>query len=141
MPTIEDAIVLAVRVHRGQVDKVGAPYLLHPLRVMSAMHTHAERIVAVLHDVVEDSDCTLADLAAAGYPPVVVEAVDALSRRSGEDYSDYVARLKLNPLARRVRLRDLEHNMDLRRLPAVLDKDLQRLQRYRQAWDELAPSE
>ena len=137
MPNIEDAIALAVQAHRGQLDKEGAPYILHPLRVMARMETDLGRMIGVLHDVVEDTDCTLDDLRAAGYPPVVIEAVDALSRRPGELYDDYIERVKPNHLARRIKLADLEDNMDLRRLPAVEEQDLKRLQRYRQAWGEL----
>lgn len=137
MPTLEDAIILAAWAHRSQKEDHGRPYILHPLRVMSRMQTEAEMMVAVLHDVVEDTRYTLDDLRQAGYPAEVVEAVDALSRRQGESYEAFIERIRLNPLAVRVKLADLEDNMDLRRLPDVGEPDLERLQRYRRAWKML----
>ncbi|MBE2269579.1 MAG: GTP pyrophosphokinase [Anaerolinea sp.] len=138
MPTIEDAILFAIEVHRGQVDKAGNPYILHPLRVMGRMTDDAARIVAVLHDTIEDSDHTLDDLRALGYDETIVAAVDALSRREDETYEQFIQRIKPNPLARRVKLGDLLDNMDLRRAnPVVAEKDAERLARYQRAWVEL----
>jgi len=137
MPNLEDAIALAVQAHKGQVDKTGAPYILHPLRVMFRLESEAERMAAVLHDVVEDTDIGLEMLAAVGYPPEVVEAVNCLTRREQETYEAFVERLAGNPLARRVKLADLEDNMDVRRLAAVTPKDAERLARYRAAWERL----
>jgi (p)ppGpp synthase/HD superfamily hydrolase len=134
MPTIEDAIALALHVHRGQVDRAGAPYILHPLRMMSRFYSETERLVAVLHDVVEDSDLTLDDLRKLGYAEQVVYAVDCLTKREGEPYADLIARAKSNPIARRVKLADLEDNMDVRRYPQLGEKELERLQKYRTAW-------
>src|SRR5689334_10259915 len=108
MAGLEDAILLAVEAHRGQRDRVGQPYILHPLRVMCRLQDEAARTAGVLHDVVEDTTYTLDDLRARGYPPDVLAAVDCLSRRSGESYEQYVERIKPNPLARRVKLADLE---------------------------------
>ena len=141
MPTLDDAILLAAQAHRGQKDKVGAPYILHPLRVMLRLKTEEEMMVAVLHDVVEDSAYTLADLERAGFPPHVMEAVDCLTRREGETYEAFIERLKPNPLARRVKLADLEDNLDIRRLPQLGEKDFERLQRYRRAWASLTSDE
>jgi (p)ppGpp synthase/HD superfamily hydrolase len=129
-PTLEDAIALAVESHHGQTDKVGQPYILHPLRVMLAVHGEAARMAAVLHDVVEDCGVTLDDLRVHGYPEDVVQAVDCLTRREGESYEAFVDRLAPNPLARCVKLADLEDNLDVRRLPAVTEKDQERLNRY-----------
>lgn len=130
MPTLEDAIMLAAEVHRGQLDKAGAPYILHPLRVMLQMQDDVARMAAVLHDVVEDSSLTLDDLRARGYPQEVLEAVDHLTHRPDEDYMDYIRRLRPNALARRVKLADLADNMDMVRLPNPTERDLARLQRY-----------
>ena len=137
MATLEDAILLAVQAHRGQADKTGAPYILHPLRLMLRLRSPAEMMAAVLHDVVEDTPWTLAALQEAGYPPEVVEAVDRLTRREEESYEAFIARVKQNPLAARVKLADLEDNMDIRRLQELQDRDVERLQRYRRAWAEL----
>jgi hypothetical protein len=136
-PTLEDAIALALKVHEGVKDRGGQPYILHPLRLMVRMGTEAERMAAVLHDVVEDDTrygTTLATLRQAGYPEAVVGAVECLTKREGEDYADFIERAKSNPIARRVKLADLEDNLDVRRLPAVTPKDAERFEKYRRAW-------
>ncbi|WP_164007555.1 GTP pyrophosphokinase [Pyxidicoccus trucidator] len=137
MPTLEDALALAVQAHHGQRDKAGQPYILHPLRVMMRLETEAERTVALLHDVVEDTPWTLERLRALGYPEGVLAALDALTRRDGETYEAFVERLRPDALARRVKLADLEDNMDVRRLTQVTPKDAERLARYRAAWARL----
>jgi (p)ppGpp synthase/HD superfamily hydrolase len=137
MPTLEDAIALAVEAHRGHRDKAGQPYILHPLRVMFRLDTETERIVAILHDVVEDSEYTLDDLRQMGYSDQIVEAVDHLSRREDETYDQLIKRSAANPLARRVKLADLEDNMDIRRYPALNDKILEYVARYHRAWRKL----
>jgi (p)ppGpp synthase/HD superfamily hydrolase len=133
MSTLERAIALAAQKHAGDVDKAGAPYILHPIRVMLGVETLEEKMAAVLHDVVEDTDVTLADLAAEGFPPAVVRAVDALTKRKGEDYMDFVRRAGADPVARRVKLADLADNMDLSRLPNPGDVDHARVEKYRRA--------
>lgn len=137
MSLLEEAIHIAVEAHRGQMDRAGQPYILHPLRIMCRMQTEPEKIVAVLHDVVEDTDLTLADLKARGFPDSILHAVDCLTKRKDEPYETLVARAKGDPLARRVKLGDLEDNMDVRRLPTLTEKDLERLKRYRCAWESL----
>jgi len=138
MADIEEAIRIAVDAHHGQRDRGGAPYILHPLRMMLRVHTDAERMAAVLHDVVEDSAWTLDDLRARGFADEVVAAVDALSRREGEDYGAFVERAAAHPVARRVKLADLEDNLDLRRTATVEPDDAERLNRYLRAWRRLA---
>lgn len=137
MPTLEDAIALAVEAHRGQRDKAGQSYILHPLRVMMRLQTEAERMAAILHDVVEDTPYTLERLRALGYPEEVLGALDCLTKREGESYEAFIERLRPHPLARRVKLADLEDNMDVRRLPAVGPREAERLTRYRAAWSRL----
>ncbi|XXF81533.1 GTP pyrophosphokinase [Myxococcaceae bacterium GXIMD 01537] len=137
MPTLEDAIALAVEAHRGQRDKAGQTYVLHPLRVMFRLEGEAERMTAVLHDVVEDSPYTLERLRALGYPAEVLGALDCLTKREGETYEDFIERVRPNALARSVKLADLEDNMDVRRLADVTPKDAQRLARYNAAWRRL----
>ena len=134
MSLLERAILLAVQAHRGQVDRSGAPYILHPLRVMFRVETENERIAAVLHDVVEDTDWTLDGLRAEGFPEEIVQAVDCLTRREGESYDDRVARAAAHPIARRVKLADLEDNMDARRLTRWSGEDAARFERYHRAW-------
>ncbi len=137
MPTLEHAIGLAVKVHRGQVDKAGRPYILHPLRVMFRLESELEQIVGVLHDVVEDSDLTLPDLRQMGYPEEVITALDGVTKREAESYEAFINRSQANPVSSRVKLADLEDNLDLRRLPALTTKDVERLKRYRRAWGQL----
>jgi (p)ppGpp synthase/HD superfamily hydrolase len=136
-PTIEDAIVLAAQSHRGQVDKAGAPYILHPLRVMLRLKGEADRIAAVLHDVIEDTRITEEFLREQGYREEVLRALDALTRREGESYADFIERVAGNPLARRVKLADLADNLDASRLPEITHKDRERLARYQAAWERL----
>lgn len=135
MPTLEDAIVLATNAHRGQKDRNDEPYIMHPVRVMAGLWGHDERMVAVLHDVIEDTDITLDDLRKAGYRDHIIEAVDAITKRKdiNEPYSHYIQRVKKNPLATKVKIADLQDNANLGRLPKVEAFDLRRLDRYNRA--------
>jgi (p)ppGpp synthase/HD superfamily hydrolase len=137
MPTIEDAIALALQAHRGQVDRAGRPYILHPLRVMGLVDGMDAKIVAVLHDVVEDTPTTLDELRGLGYSERIVTAVNHLTRREDETYEQFIERIKPHPLARHVKLADLMDNMDLRRNNHLGDGDLERLRRYQAAWHVL----
>ncbi|HEU4557209.1 MAG TPA: HD domain-containing protein [Longimicrobium sp.] len=141
MPDIEEAIRIAVEAHRGQQDRAGAPYILHPLRMMFRVQTDADRMAAVLHDVVEDTTWTLDDLRARGFPDEVVEAVDHLTRRPDESYEAFVERAAAHPVARRVKLADLEDNLDVRRIGNVAESDAERLNRYLRAWRRLTADE
>jgi (p)ppGpp synthase/HD superfamily hydrolase len=137
MADLEEAIGIAVQAHRGQKDRGGAPYILHPLRMMFRVQTEAERMAAVLHDVVEDTDWTLDALRERGFPAEVVDAVDHLTRRQGESYDAFVTRAAANPVARRVKVVDLEDNMDVRRTGTLAADDVERLGRYLRAWRRL----
>ena len=130
MGTIEKAIELAAREHAGDTDKAGAPYIFHPLRVMFSVSEPFERMSAVLHDVVEDTDITLDDLLAMGFPREVVDAVDALTKRDGESRMDAAARAAENNIALKVKLADLADNMDLGRLGDPSEKDRRRVEEY-----------
>lgn len=130
MATLERAVEIAARAHAGQRDKAGEPYILHPLRVMLSLGGEHERMAAVLHDVVEDIPVTLEDLAREGFPPEVLEAIDALTKRNGERRPDAAARAVRNPIARAVKLADLKDNMDLSRLPGPTESDFARLREY-----------
>jgi (p)ppGpp synthase/HD superfamily hydrolase len=137
MATLERAIAIAAQAHTGQLRMDGEPYILHPLRVMMRVGEMNAKIVAVLHDVVEDSAWTLDQLRSEGFAAEVVGAVDAVTHRQGEDYFAYVSRAAADPLARQVKLADLEDNMDIRRISHVRDKDLERVRRYHTAWISL----
>ena len=134
MATVEDAVSIAARAHRGQKDKAGAPYLLHPLRMMLRMDTEAAMMAAVLHDVVEDTDWTLERLREAGFSEEVLEAVDCLTHREGESYQEFVERVRTNPIARQVKIADLEDNMNVRRINQLGPKELERMEKYHRAW-------
>jgi (p)ppGpp synthase/HD superfamily hydrolase len=131
---LEKAIAIAVEAHRGQRDRYGAPYILHPMRVMSRMRTNTERVVAILHDVVEDTDWTFTQLKEEGFPEEVIEALDHVTKQEGESYEDFVKRTARNALARRVKLADLEDNMEVNRMPEVSEAERKRLEKYLSAW-------
>ena len=134
MSTLERAIAIAAEAHAGQVDKAGEPYILHPLRVMMKLETVEERIVGVLHDVVEDNATwPLAALRAEGFAEAILAAVDAVTRREDEDYESFVRRAAKNAIGRRVKLADLADNMELSRIKSPGPKDHERMERYRKA--------
>lgn len=112
---INKAIDLAYSAHQGQKDKAGRPYFTHPFTVAMKMDTEAEICAALLHDVVEDSRITVEYLRE-NFTPEIAEAVDILTHRDGESYDDYILKIKANPLARKVKLADIDHNMDETRL-------------------------
>lgn len=132
--TVEDAISIAAQAHKGQKDKAGAPYLLHPLRMMLRMKSEAAMIAAVLHDVVEDTDWTLDRLRGEGFTDEVLAAVECLTRRDGEAYQEFIERVKANSIARQVKVADLEDNMNIQRIVKIGPKDLERLEKYHKAW-------
>jgi (p)ppGpp synthase/HD superfamily hydrolase len=133
MANLERAIELAVKHHKGQVDKAGQSYILHPLRLMLTMSTESERIVAVLHDIVEDTPITLDNLREEGFGEKIVTAIECVTKQAGEDYDSFIERISHNPLATAVKLADLEDNMDLSRLSDVTEKDLLRVAKYQRA--------
>lgn len=137
MSTLTKAILLAAKAHDGQTDKGGNPYILHPIRLASKANTTEESIIAVLHDVVEDSNMTLFDLKNEGFSSNVIEALDCLTRRADESYEQFMKRIKLNPLALKVKLLDLEDNCDINRIPQPTEADYARIDRYKKAIAEL----
>lgn len=124
---------IAKRAHKGQVDKAGAPYILHPETVASFVTKDDEKIVAYLHDVIEDTPCQLKDLENAGFSSEIIKAVDLLTRKTGQSYKQYLKLVKTNELARVVKLADLKHNSDLSRRTHVTENDIKRLTKYQDA--------
>ena len=124
------ALELAVEKHKNQTDKAGNPYILHPLHVMENVNSKEGKIVAILHDIIEDTDVTEDYLLKIGLSKRIVDAVVALTRSEDIDYQEYIKNLSSNPLAKEVKLADLEHNMDLKRLPTLEEKDLERNRKY-----------
>jgi hypothetical protein len=127
---LERAIAIAAEAHRGQIDKAGRPYILHPIRVMLACNDEAAQIVAVLHDVVEDTDWTAEALRAEGAGEDILAALDTVTRRTDETYSALIERAARNEIGRAVKIADLHDNLDLSRLPNPTEADFARLERY-----------
>jgi (p)ppGpp synthase/HD superfamily hydrolase len=140
MSTLERAICIAASAHAGQVDKAGAPYILHVLRVMLAMSKEEERIVAVLHDVLEDTPWTVDGLRAEGFGDRIIDAIDGLTRRDGESYEEFIQRAAANAISRRVKLADLADNSDLSRVDAPSQDDRARVLKYERAIESLRQS-
>ncbi|HHK6480548.1 TPA: GTP pyrophosphokinase [Streptococcus pneumoniae] len=130
---IDIALAIAKKAHAGQVDKAGVDYIQHPLYVASQVNTEQEKAVALLHDVIEDSDITAADLFASGLSNEVVTAVQILKKKKGQSYQEYLGKVKSNNLARVVKLADLKHNSDLSRLKSVTNTDYERVKKYKNA--------
>ena len=137
MDIIEKSLEIALKAYSGQLDKAGKPYILHPLRIMSKMDCEYEMSVALLHDVIEDSDYSCEDLIAEGIPFEVVEAVQFLTKIDGEPYDQFIDRVIGNVLAVKVKLADIEDNINLLRLDLIGEKDLERVTKYHKAWKKL----
>jgi hypothetical protein len=130
----EDAVMIAAKLHKGQLDKQGRPYILHCMAVAAQMDTEFERTVAVLHDVLEDTDTDVKNMWFVGVNRDVLDVVSILTRQPEESYEDYIRRVRLNPTARKVKLADLAHNMDITRGPIPMSL----MNRYTWAWMVLA---
>ena len=133
----EKAIQIAIKVHEGQVDKGGNDYINHPIRVSENCSLDEEKIVALLHDTIEDGDITADYLLMQGFPHDIVDAVLSVSRNKDEDYFDFIQRCKVNPIGCRVKIADLKDNMDITRLKELTHKDIERLKKYHKAYNIL----
>jgi len=127
------ALRIAYDAHQGQTDKAGLPYVFHPFHLAEQMETEDEVVLALLHDVIEDADVTLDDLRSQGFPEHVLTALSLLTHNDGSDYMAYVACIKGNPLAAKVKLADLRHNSDNTRLGVVDEWAARRVEKYRKA--------
>ena len=128
---LDKAIAIAKIAHEGQVDKGGQPYIDHPLRVMNNVDIVEEKIVAVLHDAVEDSDLTFEDLRLKGFSEEIVDAIAAITKQEGEKRNDYLKRVMNNPIALRVKIADMTDNADISRIPNPTEKDRERTRIYK----------
>lgn len=133
MSLYDVALKIASDAHKGQVDKAGVDYIQHPIYVASLVTDEKAKVVALLHDVIEDSAYTLADLRARGFTEEIVTAVATSTKPKNVSYEDYLKKVKANHLARKVKLADLQHNSDLTRLSKVSEDDLKRVQKYQAA--------
>ncbi len=131
------ALFIALKAHKGQRDKGGHIYILHPVRVAMKCENDDERIVALLHDTIEDTYVTAEYLREKGFPDRLIEAVLSVTRKNGETYDDFVKRAKRNTIGRMVKRHDLEDNMDVSRLKVITDKDRARLSKYKRAYQSL----
>ena len=127
------ALKISFDAHKNQVDKSGMPYVYHPFHLAEQMNDELSTCVALLHDVVEDTDITLDDLKSKGFPDAAIEALSLMTHNDDVPYLDYVRAMKDNPIARKVKLADLAHNSDLTRLDKVDDKAIERVNKYKQA--------
>ena len=138
---LEKAIEIAVSAHIGAIDKGGQPYILHPLAVMMDLKTDEEKIVGVLHDVVEDSDWTFEALKEEGFSEDIIEALRSVTKSDDDSsYIDFIERAKTNAIGRKVKIADLKHNMDISRLPSITNQEFERLERYRKSLEILEAS-
>ncbi len=131
------AKAIAEEAHKGQYDKGGVEYINHPVYVADQLKDVNAKIVALLHDVVEDTGFTLEDLETYGFSYKIISAVDAITKRSGEEYDVYIQRVKANELAQIVKIEDIKHNCQLTRLDKVTSKDLDRVEKYRRTLRDL----
>ncbi|MBP5561723.1 MAG: GTP pyrophosphokinase [Muribaculaceae bacterium] len=131
------ALNIAIQAHRGQTDKSGREYVMHPIRVAERCKDPRAKIVALLHDTVEDTDVTVAYLRSKGFPEAIVNGVLSVTKQDGETYDDFVKRAAANDIGREVKIADLEDNMDIRRLKEITDDDVARLRKYLHAWQYL----
>ena len=132
-PLTKKALKISFEAHKNQTDKSGMPYVYHPFHIAEQMDDENSVCVALLHDVVEDTDLTLADLIQAGFPEEVTDALALMTHDDLTPYMDYVERLSHNPIAAKVKLADLAHNSDLTRLDVVREKDRERVLKYHRA--------
>lgn len=133
MSDFDTALMIATKAHFGQKDKAGKPYILHPLRLALGMNSPDEQIVAVLHDVLEDSNFEIGDFVQYSFSKNILNALVCLTKRDGESYMEYIQRVKTNKIATAVKLCDLKDNLNITRLLSLNDKDFSRIKKYHEA--------
>ena len=132
-PITKKALKLCFEAHKKQVDKSGMPYVFHPFHLAEQMKTEETTVVALLHDLVEDTDYTIEDLTSMGFSKSITDAIALMTHANDVEYMDYVCEIKNNPIAKVVKLADLKHNADLTRLDVVDEKALRRREKYLKA--------
>lgn len=131
------ALLIAIRAHEGQKDKSEREYVMHPIRVAERCKDPRAKIVALLHDTIEDTNITADYLRSEGFPEEIIGAVLSVTKQEGESYEDFVCRAAENPIGKEVKIADLEDNMDIRRLKEITDEDVARLRKYLRSWQYL----
>ena len=134
---LDKAIQIASSAHENQMDKAGEPYILHPLRLMMQFQDENERITAVLHDVVEDSDVTIDQLSRQGFNEEIIDALERLTKKNGESYGNFIDRITSCSLARKIKIADIEDNLNITRLTKLSQTDLERIEKYHNALNTL----
>ncbi len=137
MSNLETAIEIAVAAHKGQTRKDGSPYILHPLRLMMAVESESEKIVAVLHDVVEDTQVTTEQIKEQGFSDEVIDALKLVTHHDDQSYEEYIVEISKNPIATTVKLADLRDNGNFFVIPQLKSRDLERLEKYHKAYHDL----
>jgi (p)ppGpp synthase/HD superfamily hydrolase len=137
MANLQRALEITVAAHKNQQQKDGSPYALHPIRLAMSVTSEEQKIVALLHDVVEDTEWTIEDLQREGFSENVIDALRLLTHDDGSPYEGYIERIAVNSLAKSVKLADLTDNMDIKRIPDPSEKDFARLAKYHRAWRKL----
>lgn len=135
---LEKAIQIATQAHKGQKDKAGAPYILHLLRVMQKGTTEEEKICGILHDLIEDTEWTFEDLQKEGFSDNILQALQHITKQPGERYAHFIERVSRHPLSIKVKLNDLEDNLNITRLSKITPEDTDRLNQYLQAYHKLS---
>lgn len=133
----DHALQIAIKAHEGQTDKSGRNYVMHPIRVAERCKDPQAKIVALLHDTIEDTFVTAEYLREEGFPEEIINGVLSVTRRDNESYEAFVQRAAENAIGREVKIADLEDNMDVRRLKEITDEDVRRLRKYLRAWQYL----
>ncbi|MDT0122429.1 GTP pyrophosphokinase [Paenibacillus sp. RRE4] len=134
---IELAISVALQAHKGKLDKGGHPYILHPLAVMNRVESMEEKIVAVLHDVIEDSEVTIEELRGLGFSEEILTAIHLLTRSTEDSYEEFIEKTIMNRTARNVKIADIQENMNISRIKKPTQEDYNRLEKYRKALERL----
>lgn len=137
MSTLEKAIMFAIEKHSGQVDKGNQLYVLHPLRVMLKLESESDKIIAVLHDVLEDTDATIDELKEIGINEVQIETLQLLTKLPKESYDSYIQRISTNKIAAKIKIADLKDNMDISRIPEPTKIDYDRVKKYKKYYKQL----
>ena len=140
-PMTKIALKLCFEAHKNQTDKSGLPYVFHPFHLAEQMTDEETTIVALLHDVVEDTDYTIDNLREMGFDKKILEAIELMTHNDNTPYMDYVAKIKTNPTAKIVKLADLKHNSDITRLDTITNKDQSRIDKYLKAIEKLESDE
>lgn len=135
---LSKALEICYQAHANQVDKAGKPYYLHPIQVALMCNTIDEKVVALLHDVIEDTDYTIDDLIRIGFSKEIIDAIECITKKGNEPYENYIKRVSENPIAKAVKINDITHNSDLTRIKNPTLEDIKRTEKYKEILKHLS---